>query len=189
MSTAATAADRRARFEDEVLPHLDALYNGALRMTRKAADAEDLVQETVLKAFLNYHQFEAGTNLRAWLYRIMTNTYINSYRKQRRQPSESSMDGMTERQLAGVTSDARAAMPSAETEALAGLPDDEVRQALEALPLDFRLAVYLADVEGFPYKEIAETLDIPFNTVASRVFRARKQLRARLAHRAPRQTA
>ncbi len=178
-------ASQLARFEQEALPQLDSLFPGAMRMTRQRSDAEDLVQETMLKAFLNFGQYRPGTNLRAWLFRIMTNTFINQYRKQQRSPNESSTDAMTESQLSQVTVEAGATAPSAEAEVLTRLPDWEVRAAMEALPIDFRVAVYLADVEGFSYKEVAETLDIPFNTVASRVFRGRKQLRALLAHRAP----
>ena len=174
-------AELTRRFEQEAMPLLDKLYWAAMRMTHNPQDAEDLVQETYIKAFGAFHTFTEGTNLSAWLHRILTNTYINSYRKRQRQPSQYPTDEITDWQLADVASHDSTGLRSAEVEALDGLPDTEIMKALQSLPEDFRMVVYYADVEGFPYREIAEILEIPIGTVMSRLHRGRKQLRAQLA--------
>ena len=175
-----TPRERTERFERDALPYLDQLYGGAMRMTRNPADAEDLVQETFVKAFAAFDSFTEGTNLRAWLFRIMTNAYINDYRKRQRQPYLASADDLTDGQLLDAQSRASTDSRSAEAEALDRLTDADVVEAMSALPEDFRLAVYLADVEGFSYKEIAEIMDTPVGTVMSRLHRGRKLLRASL---------
>ena len=180
--TAETTEQRSDRFQRDVLPFLDQLYSAALRMTRNPADAEDLVQETFAKAFASFHQFREGTNLKAWLYRILTNTFINRYRAAKRRPDETDLEEVEDlylyRRLGGLEG-ARASR-SAEDELLDLLTEDEVREAVESLPENFRLAVLLADVEGFAYKEIAEILDIPIGTVMSRLHRGRRALQKRL---------
>jgi RNA polymerase sigma-70 factor (ECF subfamily) len=171
------AEDRalRERFERDVLPLLPSLYPAALRMTRNPTDAEDLVQEAYLRAYRGFSGFREGTNLKAWMYRILTNTFINSYRKRQREPVTVQDDDIEDwflyDRLGGTATEA-----SAEAEVLESIPDEDVRGALEALPEGFRMAVWLADVEGFSYKEIAEILDVPIGTVMSRLHRGRRAL-------------
>ncbi len=172
----------QADFEADAMQYAPQLYSAALRMTRNPADAEDVLQETFLKAYRAYHTFTAGTNLKAWLYRILTNTYINKYRKAQRRPNEVELGELEDFYLykrmgeSGTSS----ASESAETEVLESIVDTDVKAALEALPEHFRLPVLLADVEGFSYKEIAEMLDVPIGTVMSRLHRGRKALQKRL---------
>jgi RNA polymerase sigma-70 factor (ECF subfamily) len=169
-------------FADEAMQYAPQLYSAALRMTRNQADAEDLVQEAFLRGFRSFHTFEKGTNLRAWLFRILTNAYINRYRAKQRRPQESDLGDIEDLYLykrLGSMETAAASM-SAEEQFLDVFTDDEVKQALEDLPDNFRLPVLLADVEGFAYKEIAEMLDIPIGTVMSRLHRGRKAMQRAL---------
>src|SRR5256885_2896813 len=176
---ASTSQELGARFEAEALPLLPGLYSAAFRLTRNASDAEDLVQETFLRAYRGFHQFEPGTNLKAWLYRILTNTFINSYRKKQREPQTVSDDEVEDWYLYSKMSE-EGMEPSAEAAVLESLPDEDVQEALSSLPEQFRMAVMLADVEGFSYKEIAEIMGVPIGTVMSRLHRGRKTLVKRL---------
>ena len=165
----------QARFAELAMPYMDALYSAALRMTRNPADAEDLVQETFLRAYRGFGGFKDGTNLKAWLYKILTNTFINTYRAKKRRPEESQFDDVEEfslyNRLGGL--EAANAGRTPEAEVLESMPDEVVKEALESLPEQFRIAVLLADVEGFSYKEIAEIMDVPVGTVMSRLHRGR----------------
>ena len=174
-----SAADRTLRFERDALVFTDQLYAAALRYTKNPEDARDLVQDTYLKAFTSFHQFEEGTNLRAWLYRVLTTTFINTYRKGQRQPQIAQAE-LEDWQIAQAQSHTSDLGKSAEVEALENLPDSDIKRALQEMPEDFRLVVYLADVEGFSYKEIAEIVDVPAGTVMSRLHRGRKLLREKL---------
>jgi RNA polymerase sigma-70 factor (ECF subfamily) len=172
----------QAQFAELAMEHMGSLYSAALRMTRNPSDAEDLVQETYLKAYRAFGSFKEGTNLKAWLYRILTNTFINSYRARKRRPEQTDIDDVEDlylyRRLGGL--EAASVGRSAEEEVLEHFTESDVKEAVEALPEQFRLAVLLADVEGFSYKEIADILDIPIGTVMSRLHRGRKALQKTL---------
>jgi RNA polymerase sigma-70 factor (ECF subfamily) len=173
-------AERTARFEKDALVFTSQLYSAALRYTRNAHDAQDLVQDTYAKAFTSFHQFEPGTNLKAWLYRILTTTFINNYRKDQRRPLISGSE-LEDWQIADASSHTSNLGKSAEEEVLENIADKDVKDALAAMPEEFRMAVYLSDVEGFSYKEIAEIMEVPTGTVMSRLHRGRKLLRESLA--------
>jgi len=176
-------AELRSLFEEQALPFMDQLYAAAMRMTRNPADASDLVQETFVKAFAAFRQFQQGTNLKAWLYRIQTNTFINTYRKKQRDPYQGTIDELEDWQMGGAESATRTSgsTRSAEAEAIDHLPDSAVKDALQKVPEDFRMAVYFADVEGFSYQEIADIMKTPVGTVMSRLHRGRRLLRGLLA--------
>jgi RNA polymerase sigma-70 factor, ECF subfamily len=173
---------READFERDVLPVMGQLYPAAFRMTKNTSDAEDLVQETVAKAYAKFHQFRPGTNLRAWLHRILANTFINDYRKRRREPAATLANDID---WEGGVDRLGPPSRSAEAEALDRLADSDILRALRDLPEDFRTAVYLADIEGYPYREVAEMMGTPIGTVMSRLHRGRGKLREKLAGYAP----
>ncbi|WP_157155496.1 MULTISPECIES: sigma-70 family RNA polymerase sigma factor [unclassified Diaminobutyricimonas] len=176
-----SASETRDLFEEQALPFMDQLYAAAMRMTKNPADAADLVQETFVKAFAAFSQFKQGTNLKAWLYRILTNTFINTYRKKQRDPYRGTIDELEDWQIGGAESATATSSRSAEAEAIDRMPSGAVKDALQDIPEDFRLAVYLADVEGFSYQEIADIMKTPTGTVMSRLHRGRRMLRERLA--------
>ena len=173
--------DRDRLFAEQAIPLIDQLFGAALGMTRNRADAEDLVQETFMKAYTKFNQYQQGTNIKAWLYRILTNTYITPYRKAQRSPKRSGGEEVEDWQLAAAASHDEKGLVSAEAEALDNIPSSELRTALESLSEDQRVVVLLSDVEGFAYKEIADMLDIPIGTVMSRLHRGRKNLREGLS--------
>ena len=174
-----SAEQRRKRFEADALQYMNQLYSAALRYTKNPVDAQDLVQDTYAKAYVSFHQFEPGTNLKAWLYRILTTTFINTYRKDQRRPQLSDKE-LEDWQIADASSHTSDQGKSAEDVALENLPDSDIKRALAEIPEEFRIAVYLADVEGFSYREIAEIVGVPTGTVMSRLHRGRKQLREKL---------
>src|SRR3984957_2787036 len=182
-------AELRARFAREALPLRDILYRNAFRISRNHADAEDLVQETMMKAYAGFHAFRPDTNMRAWLLRILINSYISDYRKKRRQPLQYSTEELTEQRLVDTyTRSAPAGLRSAEDQALASLPDNHIKSAMQALPQQFCDVVYYADVQGLPYRQIAAIMNTPTGTVASQLHRGRRQLRKLLADSAATQT-
>ncbi len=174
-----TAAERTKRFERDALQYMNQLYAAAMRYTRNPEDAQDLVQDTYAKAYTSFHQFEPGTNLKAWLYRVLTTTFINNYRKDQRRPQTSDSE-LEDWQLAEASSHTSDQGKSTEDVVLENLPDSDIKNALAQIPEEFRMVVYLADVEGFSYKEIAEIVGVPTGTVMSRLHRGRKQLREKL---------
>ena len=174
-----TAAERTKRFERDALQYMNQLYAAAMRYTRNPEDAQDLVQDTYAKAYTSFHQFEPGTNLKAWLYRVLTTTFINNYRKDQRRPQTSDSE-LEDWQLAEASSHTSDQGKSTEDVVLENLPDSDIKNALAQIPEEFRMVVYLADVEGFSYKEIAEIVGVPTGTVMSRLHRGRKQLRDKL---------
>ncbi len=166
-------------FEAAAVPFVDALYNTALRMTRNPQDAEDLVQETYLKAYKYYDKFTEGTNFKAWLFRILKNTFINNYRKRQQEPPQSAFDEIEESFESQVSGEG-GSIPSPEDDALENVLDEDVQRALDALPDEYRMVVLLADLEDFSYQEIADILEIPVGTVMSRLYRARRRLEAEM---------
>ncbi|MFC4223756.1 sigma-70 family RNA polymerase sigma factor [Lysinibacter cavernae] len=183
----AEQSDLHARFEEQALPYLDQLYGAAIRMTKNPQDAQDLVQETFTKAFASFKSFQDGTNLKAWLYRIMTNSYINTYRKRQREPYMGAIDELEDWQLGDAESTTSSRSRSAEAEAIDRMPESVVKNALNSISEDFRMAVYLADVEGFSYQEIADIMKTPVGTVMSRLHRGRRLLREMLTEYAAEQ--
>ena len=182
LSVMTSAASARSQlFEEQAMEHIDKLYAHAMRKTGNSADANDLVQETYLKAFAAFDQFQQGTNIKAWLHRILENTYINQYRKQQNQPYYSPLEELEDWQLGDAESRTATSSRSAEAEAIDHLPASAIKDALQALPEDFRAAVYLVDVEGYSYQEVADIMDTPTGTVMSRLHRGRKILREQLA--------
>ncbi len=178
----ATDEELSLRFEREVTPLLPRLYNQALRMTNNHADAEDLLQETMFKAYRAFRTFREDTNFSAWLYRIMTNTYINGYRARQRRPAQYPIEQFTDMQLAADAQQCPTGQRSAEDQVLEMLPDDDIKSAMQALPDQFRTAIYYADIEGYRFREIADLTDAPIGTVMSRLHRGRRQLHRRLAN-------
>lgn len=176
-----TDDDLAARFECEVIPLLDTLFAAAMRMTLQRTDAEDLVQETMVRAYAGFRSFQQGTNLSAWLFRIQGNMHINNYRKRTRRLAETLTDTIHDWQLVANAERSPRALRSAEVEVLESLPDNDIRKALDALPEEFRMAVYYADVEGLAYKEIRDIVGTPLGTVVSRIHRGRSRLRVLLA--------
>lgn len=174
-----TKAERTKRFERDALQYMNQLYAAAMRYTKNPEDAQDLVQDTYIKAYNSFHQFEPGTNLKAWLYRVLTTTFINNYRKDQRRPQTSDSE-LEDWQLAEASSHTSDQGKSTEDVVLENLPDSDIKNALAQIPEEFRMVVYLADVEGFSYKEIAEIVGVPTGTVMSRLHRGRKQLREKL---------
>jgi RNA polymerase sigma-70 factor (ECF subfamily) len=179
MTTAPSA--KSALFEEQAMEHIDKLYAHAMRKTGNRVDANDLVQETYLKAFAAFDQFQQGTNIKAWLHRILENTYINQYRKLQNQPFYSPLEELEDWQLGDAESRTATSSRSAEAEAIDHLPASTVKDALQSIPEDFRAAVYLVDVEGYSYQEVADIMDTPTGTVMSRLHRGRKLLREQLA--------
>ena len=174
-----SAAERKKRFERDALQYMNQLYAAAMRYTKNSEDAQDLVQDTYAKAYTSFHQFEPGTNLKAWLYRVLTTTFINTYRKDQRRPQTSDSE-LEDWQIAEASSHTSDQGKSTEDVVLENLPDSDIKNALAEIPEEFRMAVFLADVEGFSYKEIAEIVGVPSGTVMSRLHRGRKQLREKL---------
>lgn len=172
--------DMTARFERDVVPQLEPLYRQALRISRNHADAEDLVQDTMVKAFAGFHSFRPGTNINGWLYRILVNTYISGYRKKRRQPVSYSTEQITDQHMMAYAQHMPTGLRSAEDEALESLPDNDIKSAMQSLPEQFRMVLYYADVEGFRFREIAEIMATPTGTVMSRLGRGRRRLRTLL---------
>lgn len=174
-----SVAERKKRFERDALQYMNQLYAAAMRYTKNPEDAQDLVQDTYAKAYTSFHQFEPGTNLKAWLYRVLTTTFINTYRKDQRRPQTSDSE-LEDWQIAEASSHTSDQGKSTEDVVLENLPDSDIKNALAEIPEEFRMAVFLADVEGFSYKEIAEIVGVPAGTVMSRLHRGRKQLREKL---------